>query len=269
MEELKELLTIEVLEKYVADMIIDDVKDMEEIVVNDIHIRKTHEKNYKIYKLNGEEMFFNTHYDYDTEKMKNGHNYYEFVQVVCKILRDREILDNQFSKDIIIALILFSYRNLKSTLNIYVFQEDIDNYIQQGITDKIEDIICLSQFEEELKERYSDYKFNYSPWEVIVEEEDIVDLAIPDEEWRLENEIELGDNLNEDELIVFTEGFEIDRFKIYLKNRGELTAIEELCIGFYLQHIIFQYELDYQNLIHYILEEDIESEDEEEDLIME
>ena len=57
---------------------------------------------------------------------------------------------------------------------------------------------------------------------------------------------------------------ELNRFKDYLENKGDLVEIELFAIYFYLTHLIFDYKFDYKNFIHYILGEDREETDDEE-----
>ncbi len=268
--DLRDLLTIEVLEQYVSDMIIDNIIDMEEIIMGDIHIRKTHQRNYKIYEVGGEEIFFNTHTDYNTEDMKQYENcFLDFVKAFINAMKNSDRLDNVFIQEILIEMIIYSFIKNKDSIYKFVQPEDVEQYIQLGLNDGLEDIIFRSQTEQEIKDLYSDYIFSYIHHSVVVEEDDLVDLQYPDQQWIEQNGWRVGNDINEDNFIIENNDIETQRFKNYLESRGELIKIEKIAIKYYLEHLIYPYQRDFINFIGYIIGEDlIETTDDEADMIM-
>lgn len=268
--DLRDLLTIEVLEQYVSDIILDDITDMEEIIMGDIHIRKTHEKNYKIYKVGGVEIFFNTHTDYITEEMKQYEDcFIHFIKAFINAMRNSDRLDNVFIQEILIEMIIYCFMKNKDSIYKFVQPDDIEEYIQLGINDGLEDIIFRSQSEQSIKDLYSDYIFSYIHHGVVIEEDDLVDLQYPDQCWMAENGWRVGDDINEDNYIIQNDDIETQRFKNYLESRGELIKIEKIAIRFYLNHLVYPYERDFINFIGYIMGEDlIETTDDEADMDM-
>ena len=125
--DLREYLRDNVLEVGIANMILDNVMDMEEIVLKDIHIRKTHQQNYKFYKLNTqEEIFINTYTDYETEVMKNNQNcWQDFCKEFISLMRIQNKMDNDFVKDIIIQMIQYAFMRNKDSIVNYINQDDI------------------------------------------------------------------------------------------------------------------------------------------------
>lgn len=264
--DLRELLTNEVLEQGISNMIIDNITDMEEVRMDNFHIRKTHQSNYKIYKLGGEEIFFNTHIDYDTEQMKQDpEHYFLFVKAFINAMRNSDRISNDIVKDIISDMVLYAFKKSKDTIIHFISEDDIDDYIKLGISDGLQDIIYRSQYEPEIREIYSDYDFNYQNHQILIEEEDMENLQQPDRDWLEQNGWGVGSNINEDDFIVESDVQELERFKIYLDSRGELTKIETLVIRFYLEQLIYPYSMDYNNFIRYIMGEPREETDEEDE----
>ena len=265
--DLRDLLTIEVLEQYVSDMILDDVADMEEIRMGDIHIRKTHQRNYKIYKVGGIEIFFNLATDYNTEEMKRYENcFIGFVKAFINAMRNRDTLDSEFIQEVIVEMVLYCFQKNKDSIYRFVHPEDIEEYIQLGINDGCEDIIFRSRDEEQVRAIYSDYIFHYIHHSVVIGEEDMVELQYPDAIWIDQNGLQVGDDINEDNLIMINTPNETQRFKDYLESRGELITIERIAIKFYLQHLVYPYSRDYINFIGYVMgEERVETTDDEEE----
>lgn len=233
MSDLRDLLTMEVLEQGISDMILDDLRDMEEFILIDIHIRKTMSKTYKIYKSNGEELFFNTRYEYEMKDLENGTKLFHFIQAFIHIMRNRNELSNLFVQEIITQIIIYSFKLDYENINYFINEEDVKQYLLLGINDCIEDIINRTQYDNDLRQLYGDYCFNYNyPNDIIVEYSPL----------------------------------EIRRFKNYLQSRNELINIETISIKFYLQHLVYPYSLDYNNFIHYILNEELDRDEDEEDL---
>ena len=266
--DLRELLTFEVLEAGISDMILDNIKDLEELVIEDIHIRQTQDNNYKIYIINGEELFFNTFTNYKTEDMKKYEKCYNsFVKAFINAMKNSDRIDEEFVKDIIKEMLLYSFKKNKNSLIKYINEEDIDYYIKQGINDGLEDLIFRTQEEQDLKDLYSDYTFNYEPWRVEIEEEDLEELEAPDREWLEANEWTVGSNINEDNLIVESDIKEIKRFETYLQRKGSLYTIEKIVILCYLEYMVMLDNFQYTNFINYIMGIDrIDTEDEDEDM---
>ncbi len=270
--DLRDLLTIEVLESGVSDMILDHLTDMEEVRMGDIHIRKTHQRNYKIYNLlTGEEIFFNLHTDYITEEMKQYQDcFIHFMKAFINAMRNSDRLDdNEFVQDIIIEMIIYCFMKNKDSIYKFIQPDDITEYIQLGINDGLEDIIFRSQDEQAIKDLYSDYIFSYIHHGVVIEEDDLVDLQYPDQQWIEQNGWKIGDDINNDNFIIENDDNETQRFKNYLESRGELIKIETISIKFYLEHLVYPYERDFINFIGYIMgEERIETTDDEADMDM-
>lgn len=256
MEELRGLLSAAVLEDGVADMIISDLTDMEELRMGDIHIRKIQPQIFKIYKLNTTiELFVRPRWlDYSMDRIKGSEdNFNRFVRMFLSIMKTERQTTDPFVQEILIRMILYSFNKNKNSIARYIPMSDIEQYIQLGINDGIEDIILRAQDEPRIFEMYRPYQFNFTPWSVLVEEDDLVELAYPDAQWIEENNILAGADLNEDGLLVCVASEEIERFKGYLDGTGDLVKIERIAIQFYLEHLIYPYAMDYDNLIHFIM----------------
>jgi len=95
---------------------------MEEVRLNDIHIRQTHNKNYKIYNISTlEELFFNTYSNFKTEDMKNDKDVYNlFVKAFINDMKNSDRIDDDFVKEIIKQMIIYLFKRQKTTIIRYI-----------------------------------------------------------------------------------------------------------------------------------------------------
>ena len=257
--DIRDLISVEVLERGVADIILDYQEDLEEIVMNTnvpVHIRKTGERTYKIYNSAYPEYILRTINDYSMERMKNNNDFFiEFCkEFMCNHIYFNELHNplRNFVLEILLEMVLYSFHKDKNSLVHFIELEMIEDYVNLGINDGIEDLIYQAQFNGNIRNRYIDYDFNYQFHEVVDEyeneNEDIFDVVAYNQ-YRREVQLELNEN---DNMFVDNNNImEIERFKYYLNQRGELIIIEDIALSYFLQRFIFEYERDYDNFIRY------------------
>ncbi len=258
---IRDLLSIETLERGVADMIVDYQEDLEEIVMNTnvpVHIRKIGERTYKIYNGAYPEYILRTANDYNMERMKN-HN--DFFIEFCKEFMSNHLTLNgmtlplrNFVLEVILEMVLYSFHKDNQSLVHFIEIDMIVEYVNLGISDGIEDLIYQAQFNGDIRNRYIDYDFNFQFHEVVDEyknENDDNFDVVAYNQYIQEVQLELNENDN-----MFLDNnniMEIERFKYYLNQRGELVVIENIALSYFLQRFIFEYERDYDNFVRYCI----------------
>lgn len=268
------------LESGISKMILDNKKDLEELLLKDISIRKNKYCDYKIYDTtNNNEYQIITKSNYDTESMKENIEYlYLFLKELLfsfKSLKTYQLMNNpdkfkSFYFKILEEFIIEIFKRDKNYIIKILTEDNIEEYIKQEINDSVEDIIYQSQFNCEVRKKYRDYDFIFKYHEV--EYEDDVDINLDGyDEYRRDC---LQEIQSQKEFLMFLEDNEeqeIERFKKYLDNQGLLLDLEIKSIRNYLYNIVFVYDDCYRDFVKYIFGEKIESddEDEEEDIEME
>ncbi len=259
--DIRDLISVEVLERGIADMIVNYQEDLEEIVMNTnvpIHIRKIGEKTYKIYNGVYPDYIFITVNDYNMEQMKTINDF--FIEF-CKEFMSNHINFNEltlplknFVLEVLTEMVLYSFHQDKDSLINFIEFDMIEEYVKLSINDGIEDLIYQAQFNDNIRDRYRDYEFNFENHEVVDEYED---EYIGDFDVIIYNQYiqEVQLELNEDDNMFINDNSieEIERFKFYLNDKGELKIIEDIALSYFLQSFLFEYERDYDNFIRYCI----------------
>lgn len=219
MEEINNL----VLEKGIANMILEYKTDLEEIELYDnFFVRKLDNNKYKIYKDN-QEFILETYEDCSKD----------FNKFFNKFLLTYSNLKNKtnFMFEFLVSCIIYSFKQDKNNIYKYIDEYDIINFIDRTIKDKLSDIMYENNINP--NNMFSDYDFpeTVSGYEELDSEEEL------DLNYDMEN------NINIIDIVEDFEDEEINRFRNYLNNKNLLLDIEISCIKDYFY--IFKEDLEF------------------------
>jgi len=245
---LHKIITDRVFEEGISRMILDDLNDLREMrLEKNINIRQVDNNKFKIYQ--GEKIYrFTSRRHYCNEIMKqNDNEFVEFCKEFIGLFEKDKFEDNlyrEFIFDIILEMIKECFKRNKDTLINFIDEENIHNYIKQGIFDNVEDLYyncCINSY---TREEYEDFNFGDILDFQFEEDNDMDNLDIEDyNRFREQN--------NNHTFIENNEWNETLRFKAYLENnkQKEFERLELNSLEGYMKSVVLYYSFDFKNFV--------------------